>query len=79
MNQYVFRLVTQDLGFGEQLEQHIRKIDLQREMDKNEELLEDDEAMVLEDADYVEFADSQDEDLETDNEMFAKMSEEGMQ
>lgn len=45
MNNYVHKLVTQDLGFGQQIEDAIRKIQIQKEMNEAEdvELLEDDE------------------------------------
>ena len=45
MNNYVKKLVTQDLGFGQQIEDAIKKIQIQKEMNEAEdnELLEDDE------------------------------------
>lgn len=56
MNQYVYKLVTQDLGFGDQIEQQLKKIQIQKEMEEDEEeALESDEDVVLEDADYEEY------------------------
>ena len=45
MNNYVHKLVTQDLGFGQQIEDSIKKIQIQKEMNEAEdaELLDDDE------------------------------------
>jgi hypothetical protein len=45
MNNYVHKLVTQDLGFGQQIEDAIKKIQIQKEMSEAEdaELLDDDE------------------------------------
>ena len=45
MNNYVHKLVTQDLGFGQQIEDAIKKIQIQKEMNEAEdaELLDDDE------------------------------------
>jgi hypothetical protein len=36
MNNYLRKLVTQDLGFGQQIEDSIKKIQLQREMNEEE-------------------------------------------
>ena len=45
MNNYVHKLVTQDLGFGQQIEDAIKKIQIQKEMNEAEdaELLDDNE------------------------------------
>ncbi|AXF52469.1 MAG: hypothetical protein [Caudoviricetes sp.] len=37
MNNYVRKLVTQDLGFGQQIEDAIKKIQIQQEMNQREE------------------------------------------
>ena len=37
MNEYVRKLVTQDLGFGQQIEDSLKKIMLQNEMNKEAE------------------------------------------
>ena len=56
MNNYVKKLVTQDLGFGQQIEDSIKKLQIQKEMrNQNDDFdFEDEEASVLKDADYEE-------------------------
>ncbi len=61
MNTYVEKLVKQDLGFGQQIEDALKKIQIQQQMNEAEEaeaLLENDEPEGLKDADYVEFYNS---------------------
>lgn len=72
MNNYVKKLVTQDLGFGQQIEDAIKKIQIQKEMNEAEdnELLEDDEiTSELLDQDlenfYQDVADQKAQDYET--------------
>lgn len=57
MNNYVKKLVTQDLGFGQQIEDSIKKLQIQKEMrDQNDDYdFEDEEASVLQDADYEDY------------------------
>lgn len=56
MNKYVYKLVTQDLGFGQQIEDALKKIQIQKEMEEDEEELDDIEDHVqLEDQDYQDF------------------------
>ena len=57
MNNYVKKLVTQDLGFGQQIEDSIKKLQIQKEMRDQDDGydFEDEEASVLEDADYEKF------------------------
>ena len=56
MNKYVYKLVTQDLGFGQQIEDALKKIQIQKEMEAAENELEDiDEHVQLEDQDYEDF------------------------
>jgi hypothetical protein len=43
MNNYLYKLVTQDLGFGQQIEDSLKKIQLQKEMNDAEIILDDDE------------------------------------
>ena len=46
MNNYVKKLVTQDLGFGQQIEDALRKIEIQRQMNEQGDMdieLEDEE------------------------------------
>ena len=70
MNDYVRKLVTQDLGFGQQIEDALKKIQLQKEMQEKEaEMWSDDEDNTLTDEDYTEyFAEveaQKEQDLET--------------
>ncbi|MCD8210457.1 MAG: hypothetical protein LUC37_02805 [Prevotella sp.] len=37
MNNYTYKLVTQDLGFGQQIEDALKKIQIQKEMEASEE------------------------------------------
>ena len=57
MNNYVNKLVTQDLGFGQQIEDALKKIQIQREMNEAEDtaLMMDGEPPELIDEDYEEF------------------------
>lgn len=72
MNDYVQKLVTQDLGFGQQIEDALKKIQLQKEMQMQETGLWSDEEDTLNDEDYQEyFAEieaQKDKDLEIVNE-----------
>ena len=50
MNDYVKKLVTQDLGFGQQIEDALKKIQIQKEMEESF----DQEVMELDDNDFEE-------------------------
>lgn len=50
MNDYVKKLVTQDLGFGKQIENALKKIQIQKEMEKDM-----DKHTELEDQDFIDF------------------------
>lgn len=73
MNEYVKKLVTQDLGFGQQIEDALKKLQIQKEMNVAEEakMNETDYQGYIEhdDEDYEEFLDTireqQEEDLDT--------------
>lgn len=43
MNNYLHKLVTQDLGFGQQIEDSLKKIQLQKEMNDAEIALDDED------------------------------------
>lgn len=66
MNEYVRKLVTQDLGFGQQIEDSLKKIMLQNEMNKEAEARQEEEGdeydpyapTELEDEDIVDYYDS---------------------
>lgn len=55
MNNYLYKLVTQDLGFGQQIEDSLKKIQLQKEMNDAEISLDDDIDDELIDQDYEDF------------------------
>lgn len=62
MNKYVHKLVTDDMGLGQQIEDAIAKIKLQREMEEDEESailddIEEAEQAILDDADLEDFYD----------------------
>ena len=67
MENYLYKLVTQDLGFGQQIEDALKKIQIQKEMNENvEDILEDDDPTTLIDQDYEEFYNSGNEQKEQD-------------
>ena len=72
MNNYIYKLVTQDLGFGQQIEDALRKIQIQKEMNDAEISSIDDDEMTTElvDEDYVEFLESVEEQKEKDLEEY---------
>lgn len=57
MNAYIKKLVTQDLGFGQQIEDSIKKLQIQKEMREQDDgfAFEDEEDDGLRDVDYEEF------------------------
>ena len=56
MNKYVYKLVTQDLGFGRQIEDALKKIQIQKEMEEDEDALTSiEDSVELEDEDYENF------------------------
>lgn len=65
MNEYVHKLVTQDLGFGQQIEDALKKIQIQQEMAERESELQG-EFDELADDDYEEFYESVQEQKELD-------------
>lgn len=70
MNNYLYKLVTQDLGFGQQIEDSLKKIQLQKEMNDSEIKLDDDEIVdELLDDDYEDFYDEIKEQQNKDNMM----------
>ena len=68
MNSYVHKLVTQDLGFGQQIEDALKKIQIQQQMRESEETSKrmDGETPELIDEDYEEFYNSIEEQKELD-------------
>ena len=70
MNDYLYKLVTQDLGFGQQIEDALKKIQIQKEM--NEALEEG--TTEVEDEDYEAFLAEAEKQKEADQETFAEQS-----
>lgn len=67
MNNYLYKLVTQDLGFGQQIEDSLKKIQLQKEMNDAEISLDDDDIdEELIDNDYEEYYEEIRDQQETD-------------
>ena len=70
MENYLYKLVTQDLGFGQQIEDALKKIQIQKEMNENvENILEEDDPTTLIDQDYEEFYNSVNEQKELDKQL----------
>lgn len=57
MNNYLNKLVTQDLGFGQQIEDSLKKIEIQRQMREaeDEQLLDPEDPQELIDSQYEEY------------------------
>ena len=68
MNSYVHKLVTQDLGFGQQIEDALKKIQIQQQMNEAEDtsLMMEGNTPELIDEDYEEFYNSIEEQKEKD-------------
>ena len=69
MNRYTYNLVTKEMGLGQQIEDAIKKIQIQREMEDSEDVttdLDDAEQEVLNDLDFEEFFDVIQEDRDAD-------------
>lgn len=70
MEDYLYKLVTQDLGFGQQIEDALKKIQIQKEMNEREDLkITSEEEDFLEDEDYEDFYNMVEEQKEYDNEI----------
>lgn len=73
MENYLYKLVTQDLGFGQQIEDALKKIQIQKEMNENEQVDVNNEDTPVEemiDQDYEDFYNSVESQKEKDNELF---------
>ena len=69
MNNYVRKLVTQDLGFGQQIEDAIKKLQIQKEMREQDDgfVFEDeDDVAILDDQDYTDFYENIEEQKQKD-------------
>lgn len=65
MNDYLHKLVTQDLGFGQQIEDALKKIQIQKEMNEQAENAD----YELQDEDYVDYLDEIEEQKAADEEL----------
>ena len=80
MNEYVRKLVTQDLGFGQQIEDSLKKIMIQNEMNKEDDRRQEEEGddydpyapTELEDEEIVEHYDNLLEMRQQDRELFER-------
>lgn len=71
MNNYLHKLVTQDLGFGQQIEDALKKIQIQKEMNEAEERAVDiDDIQELVDQDFEEFYNDVEAQKEKDKEIY---------
>ena len=77
MNNYLYKLVTQDLGFGQQIEDSLKKIQIQKEMNEADAKtsLDEMDAQELIDENYEEFYESVAAQKAQDEEMLFKESE----
>ena len=69
MNNYLYKLVTQDLGFGQQIEDSLKKIQLQKEMNDAEISLDDEISEELIDQDYSDFYEDINEQIQHDKDV----------
>lgn len=78
MKDYLYKLVTQDLGFGQQIEDALKKIQIQKEMSESEvaDPMADEEAIQgLKDAEIAEYYNSIEEQRNLDAEVLASTEE----
>ena len=68
LEKYTYNLVTQDLGFGQQIEDALKKIQIQKEMEAEEADLEEDEFITLGDSDYADYYEELENQKDLDNE-----------
>ena len=68
MNDYLHKLVTQDLGFGQQIEDALKKIQIQKEMNEAEAAAQDGQ-IELEDEDYAAFINEMEAQKDNDLEL----------
>ena len=71
MNNYLYKLVTQDLGFGQQIEDALKKIQIQKEMEEAERVAQQEDEyerdpQEIVDQDFEEFFNSEAEQREKD-------------
>jgi len=66
MNDYLYKLVTQDLGFGQQIEDALKKIQIQKEMNENATAAENGDALEVDNEDYAAFLEEAERQKEMD-------------
>lgn len=66
MNDYLYKLVTQDLGFGQQIEDALKKIQIQKEMNENAAAAENGDALEVDNEDYAAFLEEAEKQKEMD-------------
>lgn len=74
MNNYIKKLVTQDLGFGQQIEDSLKKIQIQKEMNDAEQLAIEngDEVSMLNDENFADYYEDVAEQKEQDKDISTK-------
>ena len=74
MNNYIKKLVTQDLGFGQQIEDSLKKIQIQKEMNDAEQLAIEngDEVPILNDENFADYYEDVAEQKEQDKDISTK-------
>ena len=74
MNNYIKKLVTQDLGFGQQIEDSLKKIQIQKEMNDAEQLATEngDEVPMLNDENFADYYEDVAEQKEQDKDISTK-------
>lgn len=70
MNNYVKKLVTEDLGFGQQIEDSLKKLQIQKELKEQDDgfSFDDEDRPSLSNDDYIKFYDMQEEQKKLDDE-----------
>ena len=74
MNDYLKKLVTQDLGFGQQIEDALKKIQIQKEMNEAEAAAQEGQ-VELEDEDYAAFIEEMEAQKEQDIDLLDEETE----
>lgn len=84
MENYLYNLVTQDLGFGQQIETYIKKIELEKEAEKEMDIRDNDpSALAVKDGDIADFYEDieeqvrQDSEITVDSNAYGIINEEG--
>lgn len=76
LKEYTYNLVVKDLGFGQQLEQALKRIEIEREIEKDEKLAQQGEKIEISDNDYINHFNQIQEDIESDLEVYIEEGDE---